>query len=693
MSMLKITAIVAGVIPVACVLACAAETRSATDLNSLRARLHNHDHNWMMFGTVEALSASEREYLEPELELLVTRYTTFPDNNWSNQGEWGGWSGFPDAGRMPNERRQWGISHACGYSPVSRQGKPLSLHSPPGSYEAARVLLPRIVGLLKEGHHGDAVRVLGALSHAIQDSATFPHMQALHRASSFQFSNIGIAGYQPVKLGATAEKAAEALARRTEQMVHFTEKVALEIRTAMASGDLEKNSALRVKCCNEAAKVVADAIHTAILLAGPKPAPTRPAAGENLVVNNSVEKDDFGEPWPAGWVAWWNDPMDRLGRLEWEGLVNRNQNLWHSGRRSLKMMWASEKGLQWRETWPAAVWVTPGQRYRATAWVKTVQATGQTTLALEAATRSAETVAMHRSDPISGDQDWTQLSVETTVPPRAERLRVVLESRSNDGAAWFDDIALVRVDPNHVASPTPHTRKTVAEDRVLQLSFDEGQGTHVCDRSPYSGVNGPNLLASGGVPHDLFVSKGVRGAAVAFDGKDDFVECPFSYVQDVQCPQRAMTLSLWVWVDERRDAILVAKEQRPKQGAARGYSLRLGTDGRVSFAIHTDRGPAAAESAGPLPARRWVHVAVVRSPNNQLIVYVDGQPGSVKKATGRFLPTKVTTSGCSASLYLGADTGVRDFFSGKLDELIIFNRALGRDEIARQAAALDDHRD
>ncbi|MEA1951785.1 MAG: hypothetical protein U9N87_10400, partial [Planctomycetota bacterium] len=181
-----------------------------TDLAALRARLHHHDHNWMMLATVEALSAADRRYLEPELELLITRYTTFPDENWANQGEWGGWSGFPDAGRTANDRREWGVSHACGFSPVSGQGRPLSLHAPPGSYQAARVLFPRIVSLLKEGKHGDAMRVFGAMSHAIQDSATFPHMQALHRSADFRFDQFGIPGYQPVELGDTPDAAAEA---------------------------------------------------------------------------------------------------------------------------------------------------------------------------------------------------------------------------------------------------------------------------------------------------------------------------------------------------------------------------------------------------------------------------------------------------------------------------------------------------
>ena len=117
----------------------------ATDLQALRSQISG-DHSWMMWATVSALSNEEREYLEPELELLIRHYCHFPDMNWSNYGEWGGWSGFPNSERTPNVRREWGISHACGYSPVSREGKPLALHGPPPAcYTTVRELFPRIV--------------------------------------------------------------------------------------------------------------------------------------------------------------------------------------------------------------------------------------------------------------------------------------------------------------------------------------------------------------------------------------------------------------------------------------------------------------------------------------------------------------------------------------------------------------------
>ena len=659
--------------------------RAGADLAALRSKIGG-DHAWMMWASISALSPEVREYAEPELELLIRHYTHFPDSNWSNQGTWGGWSGFPDSQWYPNRRREWGISQACGWSPVSGQGKHLYLHGPPGAYTGVRVLLPQVVELLKQGRHGDAMRKFGAMSHAIQDSATFPHMQALHRVSRFRHSGIGIPGYEPIQRADTPEAAADALAKRVEEMVHFTEALAPKIRDAMSKGDWERNSALRIQCCNEAAKIVADAFHTAAALAGPKPPRPAHPLDKNLIENGNVEQDDFGEPAPAGWVPWHNDPKDRLGRVEWEGVITRNQNLARSGRHSLKMMWAGERGLEWRQTWPASLFITPGERYRASAWVRTYKATGETRVVVEFASRAAQRVSQVGSAAVDGTHEWRQLLVEATAPPGAERLRVIVRSRQNEGAVWFDDVELARVDPAKSETQDVFAPPPAAEDRCLWLTFDEGQGTCPRDRSPYRGLNGPNVLVSAGKPANLFVKNGRRGCAVALDGVDDFVECPASYIQDVQCPAEAMTLMLWVWADEHRDAVLVSKEQLIGQGQWRGYRVGMGADGNASLLVHTDAGDLKALSGAAIPLGQWAHVAAVRSGKNALTVYVNGKPGPTTQARGAFLPTQAL-HGAPASLYIGAAGGARQFFKGKVEELLLLNRALDPEEVAERAGA------
>lgn len=44
-----------------------------TALQALRSEIGD-DHSWMMWATISVLSDAEREYLEPELELLICNY-------------------------------------------------------------------------------------------------------------------------------------------------------------------------------------------------------------------------------------------------------------------------------------------------------------------------------------------------------------------------------------------------------------------------------------------------------------------------------------------------------------------------------------------------------------------------------------------------------------------------------------------
>jgi len=345
-------------------------------------------------------------------------------------------------------------------------------------------------------------------------------------------------------------------------------------------------------------------------------------------------------------------------------------------------MWAPKAGLEWRQTWPAALLVEPGQHYRASAWLKLVKATGNSGVALQFARRNAQPIATIESKPIDGTSDWVRVAVEGTVPPDAVRLRTILFSRANEGAVWFDDIELVRTKPQ--TAPAKASRaKPKLEDLVLHFTFDEGKSTHVADHSVYRGVNGPNVCASAGVPTDLHVPDGRSGQAVGFDGIDDFVECPASYIQDVQCPKAAMTLSLWVCATDHRDATLVAKQRTHAGKQARGHRLILRKDGRVAFVTHTAKGDAIATSASPLPLGKWAHVAAVRTADHTLTIYVDGKPGAAVQCPAP--PAAGFRRGTSPGLYIGADTGVRAFFAGKLDELQLRRRALSATDIAHQA--------
>jgi hypothetical protein len=112
----------------------------------------------------------------------------------------------------------------------------------------------------------------------------------------------------------------------------------------------------------------------------------------------------------------------------------------------------------------------------------------------------------------------------------------------------------------------------------------------------------------------------------------------------------------------------------------------LKEDGSLRF--RTEAGDAFARSPGQVPLRQWFHAAAVRTGDNRLTVYVNGKPGLTAFSPGSFRVAQ-TVGGAPSSLYLGAGTGVRSFFTGKIDEFLLFNRALDPEEIAVQAQSTE----
>jgi hypothetical protein len=113
------------------------------------------------------------------------------------------------------------------------------------------------------------------------------------------------------------------------------------------------------------------------------------------------------------------------------------------------------------------------------------------------------------------------------------------------------------------------------------------------------------------------------------------------------------------------------------------YHLSLFFDGRPTLFITTDVGYVSPGAPDPVPQNTWIHLAgtydgaVVR-------IYVNGAEVANQPLTGRFMhdrtPVILGGNGNDAS---GVPT---ELFPGRIDELMLFGRALGADEIAQLAA-------
>ena len=185
-------------------------------------------------------------------------------------------------------------------------------------------------------------------------------------------------------------------------------------------------------------------------------------------------------------------------------------------------------------------------------------------------------------------------------------------------------------------------------------------------------------------------ASGEVGQAFAFDGANDYVKIPRAPILDVG---NQVTIDLWMKADlsspiGSRIAGLVGSDFFGMEisTAPAGVFLFISTDNGEHF-------PTTADSSGQgaiFPAGEWHHVAGTYDGTNMQF-YLDGQPyGNPRLVSGAISPML-----SSSFVTLGSEDGRTSspscigtrYFSGLIDEVDIFNRALSASEIAAIYAA------
>ncbi len=153
--------------------------------------------------------------------------------------------------------------------------------------------------------------------------------------------------------------------------------------------------------------------------------------GRDLLNNGSLDVIHGSNP------GWWTpgrfDSTAKDGKFETSGLGRNGSGC------------VSISGSGERAVWDASpIPVEPGKRYRLTGWLKTQDATGESSIALYWYTGNMWTyIGEERTEYIAGTGDWFKASVAAEAPRGATFVRVNLISTNNTGTTWFDDIELV----------------------------------------------------------------------------------------------------------------------------------------------------------------------------------------------------------------------------------------------------------
>ena len=202
---------------------------------------------------------------------------------------------------------------------------------------------------------------------------------------------------------------------------------------------------------------------------------------------------------------------------------------------------------------------------------------------------------------------------------------------------------------------------------VAHYSFDEGEGTVARD----AGRHGLD-----GVIHGAEYVPLPEGYALRFDGQDDYVEIPDSEHLRFSGPH---TVSCWINTPVNSSQAVLAKN---------GCSIlrqnyRLGLEqSRVNFGV-TDC-PEGRTASGPGPGQQtWAHLAGTFD-DGEVRVYVNGQ------LRGQDDSDPFEAGTLEASLYVGTrlyGPGTGGFFTGQIDDVRLYGRALSEAEIAARYEA------
>jgi chitodextrinase len=200
---------------------------------------------------------------------------------------------------------------------------------------------------------------------------------------------------------------------------------------------------------------------------------------------------------------------------------------------------------------------------------------------------------------------------------------------------------------------------------VAAYSFDEGSGQSVADTSG----NGNNGTISGA----SWTSAGKNGSALSFDGVSNQVTVADSPSLDLT---DEMTLEAWVKPASLGSSwrSVVVKEQSDQLA----YALYAHDGGPGPSGHVYSNGDRYTTAPSTLPTDTWTHLAATYD-GSTVKIYVNGALANSGNVSGM-----ITTSGLP--LRIGGNSVWSEWFSGQIDDVRIYNRALDASELSSDMA-------
>lgn len=217
-------------------------------------------------------------------------------------------------------------------------------------------------------------------------------------------------------------------------------------------------------------------------------------------------------------------------------------------------------------------------------------------------------------------------------------------------------------DPNPDPTPDPGTPTL---GLVAAYGFEELTGGQVDDSSGQANHG----VISGASRTD----SGRFGKALTFDGSNDWVSINDSASLDLTS---GMTIELWVFPTQTMSGWRCPLLKERPSGLV--YSLCANTDAnRPSTAVFIN-GDRNLTGGSALPRYQWTHLAATYDGTSQRL-YVNGTEIARQPLSG-------SIQASDRRLYIGGNSVWGEFFSGRIDEVRVYNRGLTASEIQSDMA-------
>jgi non-lysosomal glucosylceramidase len=248
--------------------------------------------------------------------------------------------------------------------------------------------------------------------------------------------------------------------------------------------------------------------------------------------------------------------------------------------------------------------------------------------------------------------DGATIATTTTVTNNQVKLTFGSDNQVNAGSVVDAIITVTDNGPLATAtpSPTPTPTPTAAPRNIplsglqIWLKFDESSGTTAADSS---GNSRTGTLTGGPV----WSTDGKYSGSVSLDGFDDWVNIPdLSYSGD-------FTVGAWVKLSGTIDNMDAIVGQEGLGQDINFYALKCRLYGPNDMVVATSN----------IAADTWTHYTISRTGSN-LKLYINGTQNATGTWTGAFTPKAI-------------GRGNAGFTLGKIDDFVIYNRALSDTEV------------